>query len=568
MRSEDQSGPAAASEAYDVVVIGAGAAGLAAAATAAARGLSVAVVESSPFVGGTSAISGGMVWAPGNDKSPQLNDSPDAVRRYLGATVPGDAGREAREAFLARAGEAVAFLERNTAVRLRPVASYPDYYPDTPGATAGGRVLEPVPFDARRLGQAFALLRPPLPEFTLFGGMMVSRADIPHFRKVGRSLKSTLRVARLTAAYALQRLSAPRGTTLYLGNALMAALLRSVLDRKVTLLLATAAVALERDGNGRVCGVTVEKNGARRVVRARRGVCLASGGCSRDDALRAAHLPAAAGRLTATVASGAPAGGVRLALEAGARLAEPAGNNAFWVPASRFRRADGSEAVFPHTVTDRGKPGLIAVDATGRRFVNEALSYHEFVLAMLRAGNRAVPAFLICDKHFLWTYGLGRIRPFALSVQAELDSGYLKTGATIEALAERIGVPPDVLAATVTRFNAHAREGKDPEFGRGGDIYQRHFGDADVKPNPNVAPITAAPFYAVAVHPADLGMSLGLATDAGARVLDASGAAIPGLYACGNDMNSIMNGAYPGPGITLGPAITFGYVAATSLAAA
>lgn len=556
-----------AENAYDVVVIGAGAAGLAAAATAAARGLSVAVVESSPFVGGTSAISGGMVWAPGNYKSPQRNDSLDAARLYLDATVPGDAGRAARETFLARAGEAVAFLERHTALRLRPVPSYPDYYPAKPGATAGGRVLEPVPFDGRRLGPAFALLRPPLPEFTLFGGMMVSRADIPHFRKVGRSLASTLRVARLVAAYAVQRLSAPRGTTLYLGNALMAALLRSVLDLRVTLLLSTAAVALERDDGGRVCGVTVEKDGVRQVIGARRGVCLASGGGSRDGALRAANLPAAAGSLTATVASGAPAGGVRLALDAGARLAAPADNNAFWVPASCFRRSDGSEAVFPHTVTDRGKPGLIAVDATGRRFVNEALSYHEFVLAMLRTGNRAVPAFLICDRHFLWTYGLGRIRPFSLSVQAELDSGYLRTGATIEALAERIGVPPDTLAATVMRFNAHAREGKDPEFGRGGDIYQRHFGDADVKPNPNVAPLAAAPFFAVAVHPADLGMSLGLATDGEARVLDESGAPIPGLHACGNDMNSIMNGAYPGPGITLGPAITFGYVAAASLAA-
>jgi succinate dehydrogenase/fumarate reductase flavoprotein subunit len=194
--------------------------------------------------------------------------------------------------------------------------------------------------------------------------------------------------------------------------------------------------------------------------------------------------------------------------------------------------------------------------------VNEALSYHEFVKGQLRQGASAVPAHLICDRSFLWRYGLGKVKPFTRSLAADLASGYLKTGASLGELARSIGVPPDALHATVRAFNADARRGVDQAFGRGGDIYQRHLGDGDQRPNPCVAPIEEPPFFAVRVEPADLGMAAGLITDASARVLDPQGNPIPGLYACGNDMQSVMNGAYPGPGITLGPALVFGYLAA------
>jgi len=222
----------------------------------------------------------------------------------------------------------------------------------------------------------------------------------------------------------------------------------------------------------------------------------------------------------------------------------------------------------PHTVTDRAKPGVIAINSLGRRFVNEALSYHEFVLAMLRDGNGAPdrPFYLICDRHFLWTYGLGRIRPFTLNVNRYVASGELKQAASIDALAGLSGVEPSALAATVQNYNAHAREGTDPEFGRGSTIYQRHLGDGNHSPNPCVAPIEQAPFYALRICPADLGTAIGLKTDRQARVLGHNGTVIGGLYACGNDMGSIMNGNYPGPGITLGPALTFGYIAGRHLA--
>jgi succinate dehydrogenase/fumarate reductase flavoprotein subunit len=219
-------------------------------------------------------------------------------------------------------------------------------------------------------------------------------------------------------------------------------------------------------------------------------------------------------------------------------------------------------------VTDRAKPGIIAVNASGKRFVNEALSYHEFVLAILRDGNdRENRAFhLVCDRQFLWTYGLGRIRPFTWRIRPYVKNGELIEAPSIDALADRIGVEKSALSTTIERYNAHARTGLDPEFGRGTTIYQRHLGDAGHLPNPCVAPIEQAPYYALQIYPADLGTAIGLRTDCHARVLRKDGAVIVGLYACGNDMGSIMNGNYPGPGITLGPALTFGYIAGRHLA--
>jgi len=554
-------------DAYDVVVLGAGAGGMTAAAVAAAQGLRVLVIEKTGFVGGTTAWSGGMVWIPVNAKMRDagLSDSRADAEAYLASTVPENDNAALREAFLSRGPEAIAYLEANTEVRLQPVRVYPDYYPDRPGATAGGRVLEPVVFDGVRLGIEFRRLRPPLPEFTLFGGMMVNRSDIPHLRKVGRSLRSTLRSMRLVGEYALQRLRAPRGTTLHLGNALAARLYASLLARNVEMLFSASVDSLLIEG-GAVRGVTLTTPLTRSIL-ARKGVVLATGGFSHDAALREKFFPAAAGVVSATTTAGT-GDGLRLAMAAGANVATRVADPAYWVPASLFKRADGSQGVFPHTVTDRAKPGIIAVNASGQRFVNEAVSYHEFVRAMLRDGNDAAdpPFHLVCDRKFLWAYGLGRIQPFTWTYKRYVESGELIEAPSIEKLADAIGVEASALMATVTNFNAHAREGRDPEFGRGGTIYQRHLGDAGHAPNPCVAPIAQAPFFALRIYPADLGTAIGLAIDEHARVLRPDGGAIAGLYACGNDMSSIMNGNYSGPGITLGPALTFGYIAGRHLA--
>ncbi len=557
-----------ASDAYDVVVIGAGAGGMTAAAVAAAEGLRVLVIEKTEFVGGTTAWSGGMVWIPANAKMKQagLDDSLSDAANYLAATVPEPENADLREVFLARGPEAVEYLEANTEVRLQPVKTYPDYYPEKPGATAGGRVLEPVTFDGAGLGVNFGRVRPPLPEFTIFGGMMVNRLDIPHLRKFGRSFRSTLRTMRLVSQYVVQRLCAPRGTTLHLGNALAARLYASLLDRDVEILFGTRVEDLLIEASA-VQGVRISDASGTRSVVARNGVVLASGGFSHDTRFRERFFPGGAGLVSAT----APAGtgdGLRLAMEVGASIGMHVANSAYWVPASLFRRSDGSHGVFPHTVTDRAKPGVIAVNSSGRRFVNEALSYHEFVLAMLRDGNGTTggPFHLICDRRFLWSYGLGRVQPFTRHIGRYVRSGELIEALSIEELAWRLGIKKSVLSATLERYNAHARMGLDPEFGRGTTIYQRHLGDADRWPNPCVAPIEQAPFYALRIYPADLGTAIGLKTDCNARVVGEDGTAIPGLYACGNDMGSIMNGNYPGPGITLGPALTFGYIAGRHLA--
>lgn len=550
-------------ERFDVIVIGAGAGGMTAAAVAAAEGLSVLLLEKSAMAGGTTSVSGGMVWIPGNPKFVAADREGDRerAREYLQHTLPETRNPRLIEAYLSCAPEAIDYLERHTALAFKPVSFYPDYYPDLPGASLGGRVLEPVAFDARELGGDFRLLRPPLPEFTLFGGMMVDRVDIPHLRKATRSLRSGLRVLRLLARYAWDRLSFDRGAHLVLGNALAARLLKSVLSSGVTLRTGVEGTGLIVEG-GRVAGVSI---GRAARIEASKAVVLATGGFSHDAALRAQYLPSQAGPLSAVCPSNS-GDGLRMGMAAGATVVAENTNGAFWVPVSRFRRADGTPAVFPHTVTDRGKPGLIAVDARGQRFVNEAVSYHEFVQAMFRAD--AVPAWLICDKTCLWKYGMGAVRPFTRSLAPPLASGYLARGQTVRELAAALGIDASGLERTVERYNADARSGIDAQFHKGSNAYHKYVGDPAHLPNPCVAPLEHPPYYGLGVYPGDLGTVAGLRTNEHAQVLSAAGTPIAKLYACGNDMSSIMAGAYPGPGITLGPALTFGYVAAMHIARA
>lgn len=558
----------AAAEDYDVIVVGAGAGGMAAAAVAAAEGLSVAIVEKAAEVGGTTAWSGGMVWAPCNtlQTSTGHQDAGELAVAYLNSTVPERAGKALRDEFIARAPEAIDYFQRHTAVKLRAVPVYPDYFPDSPGATSGGRVLEPLPFDARALGANFKLLRAPLPEFTLFGGMMVARSDIVHFRKALTSWRSALRVAGLVARYCLQRVRHHRGVDLVLGNALAGRLLQSLIDRNVAILTSISVSGLIWSID-RVGGVRIAGHGGERQLHAKLGVVLATGGFSHNPSMRAALFPPAAGGLSAT----APVGtgdGLTLGTAVGGQLAPDNAHSAYWAPVSRYNRRNGSVGVYPHTVTDRAKPGVIAVDQTGRRFANEALPYHEFVKAMLNRHNQGQPlrSYLICDRTFLWKYGLGAVKPMTWPLTHAKRSGYLTEARSITQLASKLSLDAATLNRTVAGYNADAAQGNDTAFGRGSNVYQRYLGDADHLPNPCVRPLDRPPFYAVEIFPGDLGTAVGLQTDTVARVLNVEGTPIPGLYACGNDMNSIMGGNYPGPGITLGPALVFGYLAALDMA--
>ena len=552
----------------DVIVLGAGAGGMAAAIVAANEGLKTLVIEKTAYVGGTTALSGGMVWVPNNSKmaSCDLSDSFENAETYLEATVGKRGGADLRRIYLRESSRAIDYFDRTSSVHLTPIAFYPDYYPDQPGATMGGRVMEPLPFAARELGAAFRFLRPPLPEFTLFGGMMVARPDIVHFRRMFRSPTAAFKVARLVISYAIERLKCHRGAKLVLGNALAGRLLKSLLALDTPIRLNTAVDRLvEKDG--RIVGVEIATESGSRVIEARRGVVLAAGGFSHHSALRASLLPAEAGQHSAA-AEGNSGDGLDLALAAGGRLPEDNESNAFWVPVSRFTRADGSTGVYPHTVTDRGKPGMLAVNEDGRRFTNESDSYHDFVRAMFRTHNQSptIPAHLICDRRSLWQYGLGAVKPMTLRLAPYLRSGYLVKAASIGELAEKIGVDAEHLRETVAIYNADSMSGEDTAFGRGGNAYHKYVGDPANEPNPCMRPVATSPFYAVTLYPADLGTAAGVQTNGDGQVLNREGRAIAGLYACGNDMNSIMAGAYPGPGITLGPALVFGFLSGMHLA--
>jgi FAD binding domain len=549
------------SSGYDVVVIGAGAAGMSAALFSSIGGARTLLVEKTDFVGGTSALSAGSIWIPGTRHAGASDDAASA-EQYLQQIIGNRADAGLRAAFLQAGPEAVEILENHSEVKLRAYARHPDYRSELEGAAVAGRALEPLPFDGRLLGDAFRLIRPPLPEFTLLGGMMVDRTDIGHLLTATTSLNSLLQASRLLARYGRDRLRYPRGTRLVMGNALVGRLLYSLIGRDVDILTATSLEKIVRDAEGRVTSAVLLSDGASRDIGIRGGLILAGGGFSRHAGRRLTALRTDAA--WSSVAPGSTGEPQDKALDIGARISDRDLSAAFWAPASIRRRADGSQAVFPHFVLDRGKPGTLAVDSRGRRFVNEAISYHQFALEMLAHGKSAIPAFLIADASALRKYGLGMVRPGGWGTRAAVDDGYLIAADTIEQLAQRLDIDPGDLRATVDKMNDYARTGRDLEFGRGSTVYQNHNGDASAAgPNPNLGPIATAPFYALRLYPSDIGTSAGLVTDEAARVLDSGDRPIPGLYCCGNDMQSIMGGTYPGPGITLWPAIAFGYIAAS-----
>jgi succinate dehydrogenase/fumarate reductase flavoprotein subunit len=399
-------------------------------------------------------------------------------------------------------------------------------------------------------------------EFTLLGGLMVDRTDIGHLLGATTSVASLRHAARLLLRYGADRLGHPRGTRLVMGNALAGRLFHSLLRRGVPVLTGTAAIDLAL-ADGRVNGATLEAPDGRMQVRSRLGVVLATGGFSRHPELRRRLLPKPACEHSPLVQS-VTGDGVTLGQKVGGHLGADHADNSFWAPVSIRTRADGSTAAFPHFVLDRGKPGLIAVDREGRRFVNEATTYQRFAEAMYAAQARTptISCHFICDDRFIVSYGLGMVRPRRLNLRRAVADGYVVRANTLGDLACALAIDPAALKATIRRYNGFAASGVDPEFAKGGDAYQRNLGDPAHGPNPCIGPIEMPPFYAVQIYPGDIGASCGLVTDESARVLRVDGTPIEGLYACGNDMDSLMAGVYPAPGITLGPAMTFGYLAA------
>jgi succinate dehydrogenase/fumarate reductase flavoprotein subunit len=395
--------------------------------------------------------------------------------------------------------------------------------------------------------------------------MMIGRDDIEPLARPFASAGNFRRMLSLLWRHATDRLRHRRGTRLLMGNALAARLFYSLRQRKVRVWL-NASMQELTTANGRITGAVLSVDGGTRHVAARHGVVLATGGIGGSVEQLNNHVRPP---LQHTVAfAGAEGDGMTAARAAGASVEGDHAQPAFWTPVSETGWLTGGRGAYPHLALDRAKPGLIAVNAAGLRFVDEAVSYHEFVIGMHRSHESVptIPAWLVCDRAFVERYGLGRVPPGRRSRRKLIANGYLVEANALDALAAKIKVDAAGLRDSVERNNRSAETGIDEDFGKGSTDFDRHNGDPYHKPNPCIGPIGAPPYYAMAVYPSTLGSSIGLKTDADGRVLSSSGAAIPGLYACGNDMASIMRGHYPGPGITLGPGMVFAYRAAMAIA--
>ncbi|MFJ2738193.1 3-oxosteroid 1-dehydrogenase [Streptomyces sp. NPDC087440] len=543
--------------AYDVVVVGSGAAGLTAALAAAGRGLSCLVVEKAPTFGGSAARSGAGIWIPNNPviRGAGVPDTPDKAARYLASVAGDDVPVERQRAFLAGGPKMIDFVQRNSPLRFRWMEGYSDYYPERPGGLAMGRSIEPDVFDGNRLGPELAHLNPsylPVP-----AGMVIFSQD---YRWLNLTAVSAKGAAVAAQALARGTAAALRGEKpLTMGQALAGALRKGLLDAGVPVWLNTPLVDLHTAG-GRITGVLVERAGTPGLVRARHGVIVGSGGFEHDAAMRKQYQRAPIGTEWTMGAKENTGDGIRAGQRAGAALALM--DDAWWGPTVPL--PDG-----PYfCLAERTLPGGLFVDAAGRRYVNEAAPYSDVVHRMYDRdpAEPCIPSWLVVDQNYRNRYLFRTVAPTLPFPASWYSSGAVRSALTLDGLARAIGVPGAALRATVDRFNGQARAGRDTDQGRGDSAYDHYFADPSIAPNPTLAPLWLPPFHALKIVPGDLGTKGGIVTDAAARALREDGSVIPGLYAAGNASAAVMGHSYAGAGSTIGPAMTFGYLAAQDIA--
>ena len=556
-------------EEYDVIVVGSGAGGMTAALCASARGLSAVVIEKDQYFGGTSAVSGGGIWVPCNEDIAKLGgqDSYEEALQYLLHLIGDQTPRENLEAYLRNAPEMVRYLSAEFGVKFRSVPKYPDYYAEAPGGKPGFRSMEPVEFDAARLGAEFDHQRPSFRGTQLMGRVAMNQVEAHTLFSRGPGWIRLF--LGLMLRYWLDfswRRKTPRDRRQTLGQAMTGALRAAMLERRIPLKLRCGLDELIEHG-GRVVGVRVSCDGKSSALRARRGVVLACGGFESNPQMREQYLPKPTNVAWTAVPPINHGDGIRAGQALGAGLRHM--DKVWGSPTVHKPGAAQQITLF----VERGMPGCVAVNKKGQRFVNEAATYPDFLNAMYAdhaRGNECVPCWLIFDATFRHKYPMGIFLPGQLEPDRKLPSDWLDKvyfrDESLDALARKIGVDAHNLAQTVARMNEFARTGVDQEFGKGAAKIDRYYSDPAVKPNSCLAPIVKAPFYAVRLDAGEIGTKGGLVTNADAGVLREDGSIIEGLYAVGNTSASVMAGTYPGAGSTLGPAMTFAYVAARHIA--
>ncbi|MFF0706838.1 3-oxosteroid 1-dehydrogenase [Gordonia sputi] len=550
-------------ETYDVIVVGAGAAGLSAAITAAAQGLTTVIIEKSPYWGGSTSRSGGGVWIPNNSvlKRDGVDDTPERAREYVKAII-GEHAREDRiDAYIDRGPEALDFLMKHAPLDLEWVKNYSDYYPEAPGGRLGGRSVEPRPFDARALGDDLDTLHPQYTKAPL--NMVVLQSDYRWLNTGIRHWRGPARMAKVGGRFFWAR---SRGKKLIaMGAALAAELLLGVRQAGVPLRLNTGLVDLLTD-DGRVVGVRAESDGQQFDIRAEKGVILACGGFERNVEMRRKYQREPIGADWTTGAPSNTGDGINAGIKIGAAVSLM--DDAWWGPTIPLPRGPW------FALSERSVPGTFIVNMRGERFMNESLPYVEAVHQMYGGEfgqgdgpGENVPGWLIFDQTCRNRYLFAGINARQPLPKKWFDSGVVVKADTIAELADKIGVPADALTTTTERFNGFAKSGVDADFHRGESGYDHYYGDITNKPNPSLGPVRKAPFYSVKMVPGDLGTKGGIDTDASGRALRPDGSVIEGLYAAGNTSAPVMGHTYAGPGATIGPALVFGYLAALDAAA-
>jgi 3-oxosteroid 1-dehydrogenase len=548
----------------DWLVAGAGAAGMTGAVVAHELGGSVLLVEKESLYGGTTAKSGGVAWIPGNHRQSEvgIDDSPEEGYSYLKGLI-GDRVPDARiRAYAQQAPEMLRFMMANSHVDYSALPEYMDYYETVPGYKQGGRSMDPGTISLRRLGAEAGSISIGHND----GLLMPFNVTVPEGKKLAdMNLGSYLIGLRLMLQYLLDipaRLRRQRDNRLTLGAALVAKLRRSLMDRNIPLWLDSPMRELLVE-DGRITGALVEHQGQLLKIGARKGVLLGTGGFAQNAELRRQYQQAPTGSDWSASSPGATGDGIQMGQRAGAALGFM--GSAWWSPT--YIIPDGRVVAL---IAGKSNPGSIMINAQGKRFTNEAQPYEDLVKAQYASharGEQAIPCYLVFDSGYRRRYAVGHLKPGKVSDDSKIprdyfDSGLLTTAPTLGVLAQKLSIDEATLKDTVERFNRHARLGEDPEFGRGESEHDRYYADKRIGPNPSLAPLESAPFYALRCHPGDLDTKGGLACDEHGRVLNETGQAIPGLYAAGNTSAAVMGDTYPGAGATIGSAMTFAYIAA------